>query len=42
LNPDNQVSYKSGWYTAKDFENWTPGTGAIVKGETQEEKHKYV
>lgn len=38
LNPSDQQSFNSGWFTEQDFEDWINGTGNIVKGHDIEEK----
>ena len=42
LNPNNQLCYNFGWFTKEDFENWVSGTGDIIRGNTQEEKDKFL
>lgn len=42
MNPDNQLCFNFGWFTKEDFENWVNGTGDIIKGNTQEEKDKFL
>ena len=38
LNPNNQISFNSGYFEKQDFLDWTEGKGKIVKGKTDEEK----
>jgi hypothetical protein len=42
LNPNNQTCFNSGWFTHQDFIDWANGTGPIVKGNTQDEKDKFM
>jgi len=42
LNPHNQKCFNSGWFTYQDFYDWSNNTGKIVKGDTDEEKQKFI
>ena len=42
VNPNNQTSFEHGHFTRQDFIDWANGTGAAVRGETQEQKDKYM
>lgn len=41
LNPFNQKCFNHGWFSHQDFYDWTQGIGAIVKGDTEEDKRKF-
>lgn len=41
LNPMDQTSFKSGWFTIDDYNAWLNGGGNIVKGKTTESKNKF-
>lgn len=41
LNPHNQKCFNFGWFTYEDYYDWLGGGGAIVKGETEDEKRKF-
>lgn len=41
LNPSNQNCFNCGWFSESDFEDWIKGEGAIVKGNSPEEKKKF-
>lgn len=42
LNPNNQKCFNYGNFELQDFIDWSNGTGKIVKGETQDEKDKFM
>lgn len=42
LNPYDQLCFNFGWFEIKDFEDFINGTGKIIKGNTQEEKNKFL
>lgn len=42
VNPNNQTSFVSGWFSHRDFIDWANGTGKIVRGETQKQKDKFM
>jgi hypothetical protein len=42
MNPNNQTSFESGWLEHQDFIDWANGTGKVVRGETQEQKDKFM
>lgn len=41
LNPHCQHCFNFGWFTIQDFYDWMNGTGAIVMGNTPEQKKKF-
>jgi len=41
-NPNNQTSFEHGHLSHQDFIDWANGTGIAVRGETQEQKDKYM
>lgn len=42
LNPHNQSCFNSGWFDQQDFEDFLNNKGRIIKGNTQEEKDKFL
>lgn len=42
MNPNNQTSFVHGSLSHQDFIDWANGTGIAVRGNTQEEKDKYM
>jgi hypothetical protein len=42
MNPNNQTSFIHGHLSHQDFIDWANGTGVAVRGETQEQKDKYM
>jgi hypothetical protein len=42
MNPHNQTSFEYGQLTHQDFIDWANGTGKAVRGETQEQKDRYM
>lgn len=42
MNPNNQTSFEHGYLTHQDFIDWANGTGVVVRGETQEQKDKFM
>ena len=42
LNPNNQSCFNYGNFTHQDFIDWANGTGVVVKGNTQEQKDKFM
>ena len=41
-NPHNQTSFDHGHLSHQDFIDWANGTGVVVKGNTQEQKDKFM
>jgi hypothetical protein len=42
LNPNEQTAFEYGNVTHQDFIDWANGTGIIVRGETQDQKDKFM
>jgi hypothetical protein len=42
LNPHNQHCFNYGWFTRQDYIDWVNNTGNIIKGDTPEEKQKFL